>query len=182
MTAESPASATVRVAADEVDYYWTSKGEPTLYKTVITYGTFDLFHTGHLNLIKRLANMAENVIVGVSTDEFNLGKGKKTVIPYEQRAEIVGAIRYVTNVIPEMSWAQKRTDIQEYAVDLFAIGADWEGEFDDLKEYCDVIYLPRTDGVSTTQLKNSLKSLSAVSADDLTFALEVLTTLKNDFE
>lgn len=153
-----------------------------MYKTVITYGTFDLFHTGHLNLIKRLAGMAENVIVGVSTDEFNLGKGKKTVIPYEQRAEIVGAIKYVSQVIPENSWEQKRIDIQERSVDLFAIGDDWAGKFDDLKNCCDVVYLPRTGGVSTTQLKSSLKSLSAVSAEDLTFALEVLATLKKDFE
>lgn len=126
--------------------------------------------------------MAENVIVGVSTDEFNLGKGKKTVIPYEQRAEIVGAIKYVSQVIPENSWEQKRIDIQERSVDLFAIGDDWAGKFDDLKNCCDVVYLPRTGGVSTTQLKSSLKSLSAVSAEDLTFALEVLATLKKDFE
>lgn len=153
-----------------------------MYTTVITYGTFDLFHTGHLNLIRRLSEMAENVIVGVSTDEFNLLKGKQTVIPYEQRAEIVRAIRYVSEVVPESSWEQKKIDIQSRSVDLFAIGQDWEGEFDELKPYCDVVYLPRTDGISTTRLKSTLKTLSSVKKEDLMFALDVLGTLSKDLE
>lgn len=126
--------------------------------------------------------MAENVIVGVSTDEFNQLKGKKTVIPYEQRAEIVRAIRYVGEVVPESSWEQKVTDIQSRSVDLFAIGEDWAGQFDLLKRYCDVVYLPRTDGVSTTRLKRTLKTLSSVSREDLTFALDVMATLSKDLE
>lgn len=156
--------------------------EGILYQTVITYGTFDLFHTGHLNLLKRLSEMAENVIVGVSTDEFNQLKGKKTVIPYDQRAEIVSAIRYVSQVLPETCWEQKITDIQTYSVDLFAIGEDWSGEFDVLKAYCSVVYLPRTDGVSTTRLKRTLKTLSSVSREDLVFALDVMATLSKDLE
>lgn len=153
-----------------------------MYHTVITYGTFDLFHTGHLNLLKRLSEMAENVIVGVSTDEFNELKGKKTVIPYDQRAEIVKAIRYVGQVVPETCWEQKISDVQAYSVDLFAIGEDWDGEFDALKRYCEVVYLPRTAGVSTTRLKRTLKTLSSVSRQDLLFALDVMTTLSKDLE
>lgn len=153
-----------------------------MYRTVITYGTFDLFHTGHLNLFKTLAGMADRVIVGVSTDEFNELKGKKTVIPYDQRAEIVSAIRYVSQVLPETCWEQKSTDVQTYSVDLFAIGEDWAGEFDVLKRYCDVVYLPRTEGISTTRLKTTLKTLSSVRREDLTFALDVLVTLSKDLE
>lgn len=153
-----------------------------MYKKVITYGTFDLFHMGHLNLLKKLAEMADEVVVGVSTDEFNLLKGKKTVIPFEQRAAIVGSIRYVSKVLPEKTWEQKETDVRDNSIDLFAIGDDWRGEFDNLKQYCDVVYLPRTEGVSTTGLKNTLKALSSVSGEDIGFALEVLTTLRKDLE
>lgn len=153
-----------------------------MYNTVITYGTFDLFHAGHVRLLQRLSSMAENVIVGVSTDEFNSSKGKSTVIPYDQRAEIVGAIRHVSKVIPECCWQQKVEDIKKYDVDLFAIGDDWYGKFDELKDYCDVVYLPRTQGVSTTKLKNSLKAITAVSPEDFAFALDVLMTLKKDLE
>src|SRR5690625_4372629 len=100
---------------------------------IITYGTFDMFHIGHLRLLKRLSEMADEVIVAVSTDEFNEIKGKKTLIPYEQRAEIVQAICYVDKVIPEYSWEQKIEDVKNYNVDIFAIGEDWRGEFDFLK-------------------------------------------------
>ena len=122
-------------------------------KTVITYGTFDMFHIGHLRLIERLREMGDRLIVAVSTDEFNELKGKKTLIPYEQRAEIVSNIKGVDLVIPETSWEQKIEDIKKYNVDIFAIGDDWKGKFDFLKEYCDVVYLPRTEGISTTSLK-----------------------------
>ena len=123
------------------------------YNTCITYGTFDLFHVGHLNLLKRIKDMCSTLIVAVSTDDFNMLKGKKCVIPYEQRAAIVGAIEYVDRVIPEENWEQKVVDVEKYGVDAFVIGADWEGKFDFLKEHCDVVYLPRTEGISTTQLK-----------------------------
>lgn len=127
------------------------------YNTVITYGTFDLFHIGHLNLLKRIKAMCNNLIVAVSTDEFNLLKGKKCVIPFEQRFAIVEACKYVDKVIPENGWEQKPLDIKKYNVDAFIMGSDWTGKFDELKEYCDVVYLDRTEGISTTMLKNKLK-------------------------
>ena len=151
-------------------------------KTIITYGTFDMFHIGHLNLLKRLKAMGDELIVAVSTDEFNLGKGKKTLIPYEQRADIVEAIKYVDKVIPEENWEQKITDVQKYHVDKFVIGDDWEGEFDFLSEYCEVEYLSRTEGVSTTMLKKSLSAIKHISKNDLINALDILEQLRKDFD
>ncbi len=148
-------------------------------KTVITYGTFDLFHIGHLKLLQRLSDLGDRLIVAVSTDEFNLGKGKKTIIPYEQRAEIVSNIKCVDLVIPETQWEQKITDVQKYGVDVFAIGNDWEGKFDFLKEYCEVVYLDRTEGISSTQLKQTLKTFS-VSKNDIIKAFDILEQLKKD--
>ena len=127
------------------------------YNTCITYGTFDLFHIGHLKLLERIKSMCSNLIVAVSTDEFNELKGKKCVIPYEQRAAIVAGIKYVDKVIPEYNWEQKQEDIEKYNVDCFVIGNDWEGKFDFLKEKCEVVYLPRTNGISTTEIKTKLK-------------------------
>lgn len=151
-------------------------------KTIITYGTFDMFHIGHLNLLKRLAEMADKVIVAVSTDEFNEEKGKKVLIPYEQRAAIVQAIDCVDLVIPEHSWEQKISDVKKYEVDIFAIGNDWEGEFDFLKEYCEVIYLDRTQNISTTNLKKSLNRFLSVSKEDILQAFETLEMLRKDLE
>src|SRR5699024_462958 len=151
-------------------------------RTVITYGTFDMFHIGHLNLLKRLAEMGERVIVAVSTDEFNELKGKQVLIPYEQRAAIVKAIKYVDLVIPECSWEQKETDIDEYGVDIFAIGNDWRVEFDFLQGKCEVMYLERTKSISTTTLKRSLKRFLSISQEDLKNAFEVLELLRRDLE
>jgi glycerol-3-phosphate cytidylyltransferase len=148
-------------------------------KKILTYGTFDLFHIGHLKLIKRLAEMGE-LTVAVSTDEFNLGKGKKTIIPFEQRIEIVESIGYVHRAIPEESWDQKIEDIRKYNIDIFAIGDDWQGKFDFLSDYCEVKYLSRTEGVSTTALKQSLSAFGSVNKEELIRALEILETLKND--
>jgi len=125
-------------------------------KVVLTYGTFDMFHIGHLKLLQRLKSLGNKLIVGVSTDEFNSLKGKKTLIPYTQRALIVENIRCVDMVIPENSWEQKIEDIKRLNVDIFAMGDDWTGKFDFLEEYCDVIYLKRTQNISTTQLKIEL--------------------------
>lgn len=150
-------------------------------KTIITYGTFDLFHIGHLKLLQRLKSLGDELIVAVSTDEFNTIKGKKTIIPYAQRAEIVENIKCVDMVIPENDWEQKIKDVQKYNIDVFAIGNDWEGKFDFLKEYCDVVYLDRTDGISSTQLKNTLKTFS-VSKDEILKAFDILEQLKSDFE
>lgn len=127
------------------------------YNTCITYGTFDLFHIGHLKLLERIKAMCSNLIVAVSTDEFNALKGKKCVISYEQRAAIVAGCKYVTKVIPETSWEQKETDIEKYNIDAFVIGDDWKGKFDFLREKCDVLYLPRTSDISSTKLKTILK-------------------------
>ncbi|QEM80769.1 glycerol-3-phosphate cytidylyltransferase [Halomonas binhaiensis] len=149
-------------------------------KTIITYGTFDMFHIGHLNLLRQLKEMGDKVVVAVSTDEFNLGKGKKTLIPYEQRVQIVESIQYVDLVIPEESWEQKTSDVEKYNVDVFAIGDDWEGKFDFLKDQCEVIYLARTKNISTTDLKRSLKRLLSIPHEELCRAFEVLEVLKND--
>jgi glycerol-3-phosphate cytidylyltransferase len=149
-------------------------------KTIITYGTFDMFHIGHLNLLKRLKAMGDELIVAVSTDEFNLVKGKKTLIPYDQRAEIVAAIEYVDKVIPEENWEQKVRDVKELHVDLFVIGNDWQGKFDFLKEFCEVLYLERTEGVSTTMLKDSLSAIKKISRVDLINALDILERLRDD--
>ena len=126
-------------------------------KTVITYGTFDLFHIGHLNLLKRAKALGDYLIVAVSSDEFNLGKGKVCQIKDTDRMQIVEAIRYVDKVIPETSWEQKIEDVKKYHVDVVVMGDDWKGKFDFLKDYCEVVYLPRTEGISTTQLKDELK-------------------------
>jgi glycerol-3-phosphate cytidylyltransferase len=151
-------------------------------KRVITYGTFDMFHIGHLKLLQRLKEMGDELIVAVSTDEFNRIKGKKTLIPYEQRAEIIANIKYVDKVIPEKNWEQKIEDIKRYNIDLFVIGDDWNGKFDFLKEHCDVEYLPRTDNISTTKLKKSLSAFLSVPKEDILKAFEVIEILKQDFE
>lgn len=150
-------------------------------KTIITYGTFDLFHIGHLRLLKKLKSFGDYLIVAVSTDEFNQIKGKKTIIPYEQRKEIVENIKCVDTVVPENTWEQKIEDVLKYDVDVFAIGDDWEGKFDFLKEHCEVLYLERTSGISSTQLKKALNSFS-VSKEDILNAFEILEQLKDDLK
>ncbi len=151
-------------------------------KTVITYGTFDLFHIGHLRLLKRAKELGDHLIVGVSTDRFNAIKGKRSIIPFEHRAEIVKAIRYVDEVIEENSWEQKVDDIKNYEVDILVMGEDWKGKFDHLKEYCDVVYLPRTHGVSSTELKTSLRNLLEVSPARLREALAMLEQILRELE
>lgn len=126
-------------------------------KRVITYGTFDLLHYGHINLLRRAKAYGDYMIVALSTDAFNAIKGKKSYFEYEKRKALLEAIRYVDLVIPEETWEQKISDIQEYHIDTFVMGDDWEGKFDYLKEYCEVVYLPRTPEISTTQIKTELK-------------------------
>ena len=129
-----------------------------LMKKVITYGTFDLLHYGHVNLLQRAKALGDYLVVALSTDEFNWNqKQKKCYFSYEERKRLLEAIRYVDLVIPEESWEQKASDVQEYHIDTFVMGNDWEGKFDFLKEYCDVVYLPRTPEISTTQIKKDLK-------------------------
>lgn len=126
-------------------------------KRVMTYGTFDLLHYGHINILKRSKSLGDYLIVGLSSDEFNELKGKKSVMSYEERKEILESIRYVDKVIKESSWEQKVDDIIKYNIDVFVIGDDWEGKFDFLKEYCEVVYLPRTKSISTTLLKEIIQ-------------------------
>ena len=122
-------------------------------KKILTYGTYDLLHYGHLNLLKRSSELGDELIVGISSDEFNAKKGKKSAMNYETRKELVESIKFVDKVIKEDNWEQKIEDIKKYNIDIFVMGDDWEGEFDYLKEYCEVVYLPRTQGISTTLLK-----------------------------
>ena len=127
-------------------------------KRVITYGTFDLLHYGHINLLKRAKEYGDYLIVALSTDEFNWDeKRKKCYFTYEQRKKLLEAVRYVDLVIPEKNWEQKILDVKKYHVDTFVMGNDWEGKFDFLKDLCEVVYLPRTPEISSTQTKEELK-------------------------
>jgi glycerol-3-phosphate cytidylyltransferase len=134
--------------------------ERQFVKKVITYGTFDLLHHGHISLLKRARDMGDHLTVALSTDNFNACKGKKCFQSYADRAALLNAIRYVDKLIPETSWEQKIDDVKQLGIDIFVIGDDWEGKFDFLKNYCEVIYLPRTPGISTTQIKSQLKDLA----------------------
>ena len=127
-------------------------------KRVITYGTFDLFHEGHYNILKRAKALGDYLIVALSTDEFNAVKGKKAFHNYETRKMMLEAIRYVDLVIPEENWEQKLDDVKKYYVDVVVMGSDWadSDKFDYLKDYCDLVFLDRTEGVSTTQIKEAL--------------------------
>jgi glycerol-3-phosphate cytidylyltransferase len=126
-------------------------------KKVITYGTFDLLHHGHIHLLRRARALGDHLTVALSTDEFNAGKGKSCFHPYADRAAVLEAIRFVDTVIPETDWDQKLVDVQQRQIDVFVIGDDWAGHFDFLKPHCQVIYLARTPGISTTHIKNTLK-------------------------
>jgi glycerol-3-phosphate cytidylyltransferase len=152
------------------------------YRRAITYGTFDLFHYGHLQLLRRVADLADQLIVGVATDEFNVIKGKRSMIAYEQRAEIVASLRMVDAVIPERNWEQKREDIETHDVDLFVIGNDWAGEFDDLGDLCDVVYLPRTSGISSTEIRDAVHVFSPAEVERLHHALEAISEVIRVFD
>lgn len=135
-------------------------------KTVITYGTFDLFHVGHVNLLKRARELGDRLVVAVSTDEFNLQeKNKTTIVPYEHRVKVLESCRYVDLVIPESSWSQKERDIVEYQIDTFVMGDDWEGKFDELKTLCNVVYLPRTKNISSTAIKQAVAVITQLSKE-----------------
>lgn len=127
-------------------------------KKVITYGTYDLLHYGHINLLQRAKALGDYLIVALSTDEFNWNsKQKKCYFTYEQRKRLLESVRYVDLVIPEENWEQKISDVKEFKIDTFVMGDDWKGKFDFLKDYCEVVYLSRTPEISTTQIKNDLK-------------------------
>ena len=127
-------------------------------KRVLTYGTFDLLHFGHIEILRRAKELGDYLIVAVSTDEFNEIKGKKAYHNYETRKKMLEAIRYVDLVIPENDWKQKRNDVIDYKVDVVVMGSDWENNenFECLRDICEVIYLPRTPEISTTQIKEDL--------------------------
>ena len=125
-------------------------------KTILTYGTYDLLHFGHIELLRRAKEMGDYLIVALSTDEFNNLKGKKSYYSYSERKYMLESIRYVDLVIPENNWEQKSKDVERFEVDTFVMGHDWEGEFDFLREQCQVIYLNRTEGISTTNIKEEL--------------------------
>lgn len=126
-------------------------------KRVLTYGTFDLLHEGHINILRRAKELGDYLIIGLSKDEFNDIKGKKAYYSYEARKMLLESIRYVDLVIPENNWEQKVSDVKDYDVDVFVMGDDWVGKFDFLKDQCEVVYLPRTEGISTTKIKDDLK-------------------------
>lgn len=128
-------------------------------RTVLTYGTFDLLHIGHINLLKRARDLGDQLIVALSTDEFNLrAKDKTCATRYEDRKVILESLRFVDRVIPEECWEQKTKDVLEHQVDVFTIGDDWAGKFDFLKEHCEVIYLSRTANISTTDVKKMIQT------------------------
>lgn len=129
-------------------------------RIILTYGTFDLFHPGHVQLLKRARELGSRLIVGLSTDEFNAKKGKRSVMRYEDRKTVLESCRYVDEVFAEEDWSQKLTDARRLGVDVFVMGDDWAGKFDFMQEACSVVYLARTEGVSTTEIKASVQGLS----------------------
>jgi glycerol-3-phosphate cytidylyltransferase len=151
-------------------------------RVVITYGTFDMFHIGHLNILTRLRELGDSLIVGVSTDEFNQIKGKKTLIPFKDRAAIIRSLKCVDDVFPEERWEQKRDDIIRLNANVIGMGADWQGRFDDLSDLCEVVYLPRTSEISSSQLKRLLKVLDQNHVQDLKAALDIIASIVRTFE
>lgn len=151
-------------------------------KVIITYGTFDLFHVGHLNILSRLRALGDRLVVGVSTDEFNATKGKKTFIPYADRAAIVGALACVDEVFPEQAWDQKPTDIVRFGASALGMGGDWEGRFDELRSLCEVVYLPRTQAISSSHLKRLLHVLNQDHVHSLKEALDMISAVVAQFE
>lgn len=127
-------------------------------KKVLTYGTYDLLHYGHIELLRRAKELGDYLVVGISTDEFNEVKGKKSVLDFNKRKELLESIKYVDEVIPENNWDQKIDDVKIHNIDIFVMGDDWIGKFDFLKEYCEVKYLHRTDSISSSLLKRMLDS------------------------
>ena len=143
-------------------------------KKIITYGTFDLLHKWHINILRRAKELWDHLTVAISSDEFNRIKNKTSFYGYEERKFLLEAIKYVDEVIPENDWEQKTRDVQEREIDIFVMGDDWEGKFDFLKEYCEVKYLPRTEGISTTKLKSTLKWINNENIDKIEEVLDAL--------
>jgi glycerol-3-phosphate cytidylyltransferase len=146
-------------------------------KIILTYGTFDLFHIGHLNLLRRLKQMGDALFVGVSTDEFNALKGKRSLISYENRRDVVQAIRYVDFVFPEDDWEQKRSDILKYKVDTLAMGDDWINKFDHYSDICKVVYVERTHGISSTMIRSDISTIGNTNIEKLRDAVQTMTQI-----
>lgn len=140
-------------------------------RTVITYGTYDIFHTGHLALLKRARALGNRLVVGISSDEFNRMKGKRSFFSFEERAKIVEELKCVDEVFREDDWDQKRADIINRGAHVFVMGNDWDGKFDELKDICEVVYLERTQGVSSTEIKQALARIDAVAIEQLRAAI-----------
>lgn len=159
--ANEAADAEAKAVMSEVEPDASYKG----LRRVLTYGTFDLLHYGHIRLLRRAAQLGDYLIVALSSDEFNAGKGKKCFYPYEVRREMLEAIRYVDLVIPEESWEQKLSDVQNYDIDVVVMGSDWAGSerFEYLRDHCELVYLDRTPGISTTQVKQHLRTGESAS-------------------
>jgi len=149
-------------------------------KTIVTYGTFDLFHVGHVRLLKRLKSLGDKLLVGLSTDEFNQLKGKNVVITFADRKEILMACQYVDDVFPEQNWEQKRDDLIREKADVFAIGDDWSGKFDELGDIVEVLYLPRTKDVSTTELKTVISQIDDEKIREIKNVASHLLDLTNE--
>lgn len=155
--ADSTVSRSAQLEIQETNH--TVQGDQHIgVRRVLTYGTFDLLHYGHIRLLQRAKALGDYLVVALSTDEFNAEKGKKSFYPYEMRKEMLEAIRYVDLVIPEQSWDQKRSDIHDYHIDVLCMGDDWAGSnrFEYLRDECELIYLSRTSGISTTDVKERL--------------------------
>ena len=135
---------------------------------VLTYGTFDTLHFGHLRLLRRAADLGNYLVVGLSTDEFTRVKGKQAFFSFEKRMELLKAVPYVDEVIPEISWEQKRDDIQRHGIDIVTMGSDWHGNprFEDLRDICSVIYLPYTLGISSSDIRQRLSDIGNDWAGD----------------
>lgn len=151
-------------------------------KTVITYGTFDIFHVGHVRLLTRARELGDRLVVGVSSDEFNVLKGKRSIFTYTERAEIVASMKFVDAVFPEHDWDQKRADLKKFNASVFVMGGDWDGKFDDLKDSVEVVYLPRTPSVSTTEVKTSLRAFTPEQMNALKSAVDVVSAIVRDLE
>ncbi|MCP8895967.1 adenylyltransferase/cytidyltransferase family protein [Shinella daejeonensis] len=146
-------------------------------KTILTYGTFDLLHVGHIRLLERARGLGDRLVVGVSSDEFNAVKGKLSVIPYAHRAEILQALTCVDEVFPEHDWQQKEDDIRRFQASVLVMGDDWQGKFDHYGTLCEVAYLPRTGGISSTELKAALSAFKGDKIAELHRGLEALRTI-----
>lgn len=151
-------------------------------KIVLTYGTFDLLHVGHLNLLRRLRALGDELLVGVSTDAFNALKGKQTIICFDDRIELIRNLKCVTHAFPEERWDQKVDDIKRLGISIFGMGDDWKGRFDDLSQHCQVIYLPRTEGISSSDLKSILRLLDRPHVNDLKKALDTISSIIEKLE